>query len=115
MKLAAERIGTFHQAQKERACRLILTGKQAGWSGRWNAWCLRPRRHCQLSVNRIDDRYSGKGRRCQRSYSGTPPGKDGKISPAILIAADIAGVNRIFSIGGAQAIAALAFGTESVP
>jgi histidinol dehydrogenase len=45
----------------------------------------------------------------------TPPGKDGKISPAILAAADIAGVNRIFSIGGAQAIAALAFGTESVP
>jgi histidinol dehydrogenase len=45
----------------------------------------------------------------------TPPGKDGKISPAILIAADIAGVNRIFSMGGAQAIAALAFGTESVP
>ena len=45
----------------------------------------------------------------------TPPGKDGKISPAMLIAADIAGVNRIFSVGGAQAIAALAFGTESVP
>jgi histidinol dehydrogenase len=45
----------------------------------------------------------------------TPPGKDGKISPAILVAADIAGVNRIFSVGGAQAIAALAFGTESVP
>ena len=45
----------------------------------------------------------------------TPPGKDGKISPAILIAADIAGVSRIFAIGGAQAVAALAFGTESVP
>jgi histidinol dehydrogenase len=45
----------------------------------------------------------------------TPPGKEGKISPAILIAADIAGVSRIFSMGGAQAIAALAFGTESVP
>jgi len=45
----------------------------------------------------------------------TPPGKDGKISPAILVAADIAGVSRIFAMGGAQAIAALAFGTESVP
>jgi histidinol dehydrogenase len=45
----------------------------------------------------------------------TPPGKNGSISPAILIAADIAGVNRVFTVGGAQAIAALAFGTESVP
>ncbi|MFC2050240.1 histidinol dehydrogenase [Chloroflexota bacterium] len=45
----------------------------------------------------------------------TPPKKDGAIPPAILIAADISGVNRIFKIGGAQAIAALAFGTESVP
>jgi histidinol dehydrogenase len=45
----------------------------------------------------------------------TPPSKDGSIAPAILIAADIAGVSRIFSVGGAQAIAALAFGTESVP
>ena len=45
----------------------------------------------------------------------TPPEKDGTIPPATLVAADIAGVNRIFKIGGAQAIAALAFGTESVP
>jgi histidinol dehydrogenase len=45
----------------------------------------------------------------------TPPKKDGTIPPATLVAADIAGVNRIFKIGGAQAIAALAFGTESVP
>jgi histidinol dehydrogenase len=45
----------------------------------------------------------------------TPPARDGSIAPAILIAADIVGVNRIFSIGGAQAIAALAFGTESIP
>lgn len=44
-----------------------------------------------------------------------PPGRDGHISPAILAAADVAGVDRVFSIGGAQAIAALAFGTESVP
>jgi histidinol dehydrogenase len=44
-----------------------------------------------------------------------PPGRDGHIAPAILAAADIAGVDRVFAIGGAQAIAALAFGTESVP
>ena len=45
----------------------------------------------------------------------TPPGKDGKINPVILAAAKIAGVDKIFKVGGAQAIAALAYGTESVP
>lgn len=45
----------------------------------------------------------------------TPPGKDGKVAPAILAAAGVAGVDRIFKVGGAQAIAALAYGTESIP
>ncbi len=45
----------------------------------------------------------------------TPPGKDGKIPAVILAAAKIAGVDKIFKLGGAQAIAALAYGTESVP
>ena len=45
----------------------------------------------------------------------TPPGKDGKIHPAVLAAAKVAGADRIVKAGGAQAIAALAYGTESVP
>ncbi|MBQ3864713.1 MAG: histidinol dehydrogenase [Clostridia bacterium] len=45
----------------------------------------------------------------------TPPGRDGNINPNILAAAKIAGVDRIFRIGGAQAVAALTYGTESVP
>lgn len=45
----------------------------------------------------------------------TPPSSDGKISPVILAAAKIAGVDRIFKVGGAQAIAALSYGTESIP
>jgi histidinol dehydrogenase len=45
----------------------------------------------------------------------SPPAKDGRIPASTLIAADIAKVNRIFKLGGAQAIAALAFGTESIP
>lgn len=45
----------------------------------------------------------------------TPPGKDGKVNPGTLVAADIAGVDRIYKVGGAQAIAAMAFGTESIP
>lgn len=45
----------------------------------------------------------------------TPPSADGKVNPAILAAASVAGVDKIFKLGGAQAIAALAYGTESVP
>ena len=45
----------------------------------------------------------------------TPPEKDGTVSPAALVAAAIAGVDRIFKVGGAQAVAALAYGTETVP
>ncbi len=45
----------------------------------------------------------------------TPPGADGKVNPGTLVAADIAGVDTIYKVGGAQAIAALAFGTESIP
>ena len=52
---------------------------------------------------------------CREVVMVTPPLKDGKVNPVILAAAHIAGVDRIFKIGGAQAIAALAYGTESVP
>ena len=52
---------------------------------------------------------------CPEIYMVTPPGKDGKINPVILAAAKIAGVDKIFKVGGAQAVAALAYGTESIP
>lgn len=52
---------------------------------------------------------------CREVFITTPPGRDGKINPVILAAAKIAGVSRIFKVGGAQAIAALAYGTESIP
>lgn len=45
----------------------------------------------------------------------TPPGADGRVNPGTLVAADIAGVDTIYKVGGAQAIAALAFGTKSIP
>lgn len=51
----------------------------------------------------------------ERIIMCTPPGKDGKVNPGTLVAADIAGVNEIYKVGGAQAIAAMAYGTESVP
>ena len=52
---------------------------------------------------------------CEKIVMVTPPGADGKINPAILAAAKIAGVTDIFKMGGAQAVAALAYGTQSVP
>ena len=52
---------------------------------------------------------------CREIVIVTPPGKDGKVNPVILAAARIAGVDRIFKVGGAQAVAALAYGTETLP
>lgn len=52
---------------------------------------------------------------CQEIVLCTPPNKEGKVNPAILYAARVAGVHRIFKAGGVQAIGAMAYGTESVP
>ena len=51
----------------------------------------------------------------ERIVMVTPPGKDGKVNPVTLAAAHIAGATEVYKVGGAQAIAALAFGTESIP
>ena len=52
---------------------------------------------------------------CEQVVMVTPPNKDGKVNPVILCAAKVAGVDKIYKVGGAQAIAALAYGTESIP
>ena len=52
---------------------------------------------------------------CKEIVMVTPPSANGKVNPVILAAAKIAGVDRIFKVGGAQAVAALAYGTESIP
>lgn len=52
---------------------------------------------------------------CKEICITTPPSSDGKVNPVILAAAKISGVDRIFKVGGAQAVAALAYGTQSVP
>jgi len=116
MKLAAERIGNFHQMQKERALQSYTHGK--------TGWLVRPLERVgvyapggtasypsTVLMTAIPAKVAG----VREVILATPPGKNGSISPAILIAADIAGVNRVFTVGGAQAIAALAFGTKSVP
>ena len=62
-------------------------------------------------MNAIPAKIAG----CKEIIMVTPPDKNGKIKPEILLAADMAGVNKIFKVGGAQAIAALAYGTETIP
>ena len=52
---------------------------------------------------------------CPEVVMVTPPNREGKVAPVILAAAKIAGIDKIFKVGGAQAIAALAYGTESIP
>ena len=52
---------------------------------------------------------------CREVVMVTPPQSDGRVNPAILAAASVAGIDRIFKVGGAQAIAALAYGTQTIP
>ncbi len=62
-------------------------------------------------MNAIPAKIAG----CSEIVMVTPPSADGRVNPAILAAARVAGVDRIFKVGGAQAVAALAYGTESIP
>ena len=64
-----------------------------------------------LLMNCVPAKIAG----CPLLVTVTPPGPDGKVDPAILAAAKIAGVDKIYKIGGAQAVAALAYGTETIP
>jgi histidinol dehydrogenase len=116
MKLAAQRIGDFHRMQKERALP-TYNEKKTGWVVRplERVGVYAPGGTASYPSTVLMTAIPAKVAGVQEVILATPPGKDGNISPAILIAADIAGVSRIFSMGGAQAIAALAFGTESVP
>ena len=52
---------------------------------------------------------------CREVVMVTPPGKDGRVNPVIRAAAHVAGIDRIFKVGGAQAVAALAYGTQGIP
>ena len=118
LKTAAENIRNFHQRQLRQG--LIINEKEGVITGQK----LTPIERVGLYVpggtaaypstvlmNAIPAKIAG----CKKIVMVTPPQKDGSINPAILAAAAVAGVDRIFKIGGAQAIAALAYGTESVP
>ena len=116
LKLAAERIRVFHSAQKDNIWH-ELTGQGLGQ-------LIRPLERVGVYVPGGTASYPStvlmtaipaKVAGVKEIILVTPPKSDGAVPPLTLVAADIAGVDRIFGIGGAQAIAALAFGTESIP
>ena len=67
--------------------------------------------HSTLLMNAIPAKIAG----CSDIVCATPPTKTGDIDPAFLYTAKLCGINNVFAMGGAQAIAALAYGTESIP
>jgi histidinol dehydrogenase len=112
LKLAADRIGLFHQRQKDVLAKPIA-GQMVRPLERVGVYAPGGTAAYPSTVlmTAVPARIAGVG----EVILTTPPRPDGVVSPATLVAADIAGVDRIFSVGGAQAIAALAFGTESIP
>ena len=116
LKLAAEQIRSFHTTQKDNIWRgfaevksgqLIRPLERVGVYAPGGAACY----PSTVLMTAIPARVAG----VKEVILATPPTSNGAISPPTLVAADIAQVDRIFCVGGAQAIAALAFGTESIP
>lgn len=116
LKLAAERIGAFHTAQKDNLWRETTKAgagqliRPLGRVGIYVPGGTAPYPSTVL-MTAIPAKVAG----VNEIILTTPPKLDETVPPATLVAADIAGVDRIFGVGGAQAIAALAHGTESVP
>lgn len=117
LKQAAENIRNFHKQQVRQS--FILNG-----DGYVTGQKITPIEKVGLYVpggtaaypsTVLMDSIPAKIAGCEEICITTPPSADGKVNPAILAAAKIAGVDRIFKIGGAQAVAALSYGTETVP
>ena len=119
LREAAENIRAFHGNQVREGFRLgateqgIVTGQKVTPIERVGLYV--PGGTAAYPSTVLMDAIPAKIAGCKTIVMVTPPGKDGKVAPAILAAADVAGVDRIFKVGGAQAVAALAYGTESVP
>jgi len=116
LRAAAEHIRAYHMNQKT----TLVRESNKGGVG----WRMRPLKRVgvyvpggtaplpsTLLMTVIPAKVAG----VEEIIVATPPQKEDGVSPLTLVAADIAGADRVFSVGGAQAIAALAFGTESVP
>ena len=115
---AAENIRAFHEKQVRNS--FIINGKKGVVMGQKvipieKVGLYVPGGTAAYPSTVLMDSIPAKIAGCEEIVVVTPPSKDGKVNPAILAAAKVAGVTRIFKLGGAQAVAALAYGTESVP
>ncbi len=118
LREAAENIRTFHAAQKRNS--FIINEKQGVIVGQKvipieKVGLYVPGGTAAYPSTVLMDSIPAKIAGCGEICIVTPPNKEGKVNPVILAAAKIAGVDRIFKVGGAQAIAALAYGTETIP
>lgn len=118
LKEAAENIRSFHEKQVRNS--FILTKEKGIVMGQRilpieKAGLYVPGGTAAYPSTVLMDSIPAKIAGCSEIVIVTPPNSDGTINPVILAAAKIAGVDRIFKAGGAQAIAALAYGTESIP
>jgi len=117
LKKSADNIGAFHALQKREGFRRVVDGAVTGRlvlpMQRAGVYVPGGKASYPSSVlmNIIPAKIAG----VSEIVMVTPPGKDGVIAPLTLVAADIAGADTILKIGGAQAVAALAYGTDSVP
>jgi len=115
---AAENISAFHRQQKRSG--FTMDGQNGAILGQKiipieKAGLYVPGGTAAYPSTVLMDAIPAKIAGCGEIVIVTPPGKDGKINPAILAAARVAGVDRVFKVGGAQAVGALAFGTETIP
>jgi len=118
LKTAAENIRRFHSAQVRQS--YVINGEKGVILGQRiipieKAGLYVPGGTAAYPSTVLMDSIPAKIAGCSEIVMVTPPNSEGKVSAPILAAARIAGVDRVFKIGGAQAIAALAYGTESVP
>ncbi|MBQ7236855.1 MAG: histidinol dehydrogenase [Clostridia bacterium] len=118
LKKAAENIKLFHSEQKRKGFEIKnLDGAVVGQKiiPIERAGLYVPGGTAAYPSTVLMDSIPAKIAGCSQVVMVTPPDKNGKINPVILAAAYIAGVDKIYKVGGAQAIAALAYGTETVP
>ncbi len=118
LKRAEENIRKFHEKQKRNSFIIndengIVVGQKVIPVDRAGLYV--PGGTAAYPSTVLMDSVPAKIAGCGEVVMVTPPNKEGKVNPVILAAAYIAGVDKIFKVGGAQAIAALAFGTESIP
>ena len=118
LESAAKNIRLFHEQQKRQS--FVVSGEKGSLLGQRvlpieKAGLYVPGGTAAYPSTVLMDSIPAKIAGVEEIVMVTPPSKNGKVNPAILSAAYIAGVDRVFKIGGAQAVAALAYGTESVP